>query len=163
MRLPRWMPWIEEVLTGSPAITGVRTFEAEGITDPKYGHVITLRGGAQIALQHGRTSPPSGDLGEEAIVTGEPPAAQTLPELPSTGRTPTRLIEEHLAALIANGGNAEIRAVERKSVRPDAGPRPYCVVVRFHNGADIVVMFRSLAPAGANLSSGGDFQQREEV
>ena len=163
MRLPRWMPWIEGVLTGSPAITSVQSFADAGITDPKFGHVITLRTGAQIMLQWVRTSPPSGDLGDEETVTGEPPAAQTLPELPSTGRTPLRLIEQHLAALIANGRNAEIRAVEQKSTREDAGPRPCCVIVRMHNGSDVFGVFRSLASAGASLSSGGDFQQREEV
>lgn len=162
MRLPRWAPWIEGVLEGSPAITGVQTFADAGITDPRYGHVITLRTGAQIALQWVRTSPPSGDVGDEVPVTGEPPAPQTLPELPTSGRTPLRLIEQHLAALIAGGGNTEIRAVERKSVRADAGPRPCCVVVRLHSGADIFGVFRSMAPAGASFS-GGEFQQREEV
>jgi len=163
MRLPRWAPWVQDVLQGSPAIVDVRTFAEAGITDPQYGHVITLRTGAQVALQWVRTSPPSGDLGDEIPVTGEPPAAQTLPELPSSGKTPLALIEEHLAALIAGGGNAEIRVVERKSVREDAGPRPCCVVVRMHSGADIFGVFRSLASAGASLGSGGEFQQREEV
>ncbi|NDU71237.1 hypothetical protein GWI34_01170 [Actinomadura sp. DSM 109109] len=163
MRLPRWAPWVEEVLKGSPAITSVKPFADAGITDPRYGHVITLRTGAQVALQWARTSPPSGDLGEESHVTGEPPAAQTLPELPSTGKTPLRLIEAHIAALIANGANPEIKAVERKSVREDAGPRPCCVIVRMHSGADVFGVFRSLAPAGASISQGSDFQQREEV
>lgn len=164
MRLPRWAPWVEDVLKGSPAITAVKPFADAGITDLKFGHVITLRTGAQIALQWVRTSPPSGDQPEEeAVATGEPPAAQTLPELPGSGRTPLALVEEHIAALIANGGNAEIRAVERKSVRDDAGLRPCCVIVRMHNGADVFGVFRSMAPAGANLTSGGDFQQREEV
>ncbi|SNR27201.1 hypothetical protein [Actinomadura mexicana] len=163
MRLPRWAPWVEDVLKGSPAITGVKLFADAGITDPQYGHVITLRTGAQVALQWTRTSPPSGDLGEETPVTGEPPASQTLPELPSTGRTPLRLIEQHIAALIANGANPEVKTVERKSVREDAGPRPCCVIVRMHSGADIFGVFRSLAPAGGSISQGGDFQQREEV
>lgn len=162
MRLPRWTPWVQDVLEGSPAITSVRSFADAGITDPQYGHVITLRT-AQVALQWARTSPPSGDLGDEAIVTGEPPAAMTLPELPATGKTPLRLIEEHIAALIAGGGNGEIRAVERKSVREDAGPRPCCVIVRMHSGADVFGVFRSLAPAGASIGQGGDFRQREEV
>jgi hypothetical protein len=162
MRLPRWVPWIEEVLNGSPAITSVQSFADAGITDPRYGHVITLRTGARIQLQWTRTSPPSGDLGDEAIVTGEPPARVTLPELPSTGRTPLRDIERHLVALIANAGNPEIKTVEQKSTREDAGPRPCCVIVRFHNGADIFGAFRSLAPAGAGFS-GGEHQQREEV
>ncbi|MEV3925138.1 hypothetical protein [Actinomadura coerulea] len=166
MRLPRWAPWVEDVLKGSPAFSSVQSFADAGITDPQYGHVITLRTGAQIMLQWARTSPPAGDLGEEAIVTGEPPARMTLPELPTTGRTPLRLVEEHLAALIANAaaeGNPEIRAVERKSTREDPGPRPCCVIVRMHSGADVFGTFRKTAPAGANLSSGSDFQQREEV
>lgn len=164
MRLPRWMPWIEGLLEGSPAITGVKTFADAGITDPRYGHVITLRTGAQALLQWVRTSPPTGDQSEEVVVTGEPPATQTLPELPASGRTPLRLIEQHLAALIANGANPEIRAVERTSTRDDVDPRrPCCVVVRMHSGADIVALFRNLAPAGANLNSGDEFQQREEV
>jgi hypothetical protein len=86
-----------------------------------------------------------------------------LPELPSSGRTSLRLIEQHLAALIANAGNPGIRAVERKSTREDAGLRPCGVIMRMHSGADIVGMFRSLAPAGASIGQGGDFQQREEV
>lgn len=165
MRLPRWVPWVEEVLKGSPAITGVQSFAEAGITDPQYGHVITLRTGARIQLQWMRTSPPSGDLGDEAIVTGEPPARATLPELPSTGRTPLRMVEEHLVALIANAAaesNAEIRTVEQKSTREAPGPRPCCVIVRMHSGADIFGAFRSLAPAGAGFS-GGEHQQREEV
>ena len=163
MRLTRWAPWVEDVLNGSPAITSVKTFADAGITDPQFGHVITLRTGAQAAIQWVRTSPPTGDQSDEVVVTGEPPAAQTLSELPGSGRTQLVQIEEHLAALIANGANPEVKAVERKSTREDAGPRPCCVIVRMHNGSDVFGVFRSLAPAGANLSSGGDFQQREEV
>lgn len=162
MRLPRWIPWVEDVLKGSPAIAKVESFAEAGITDPRYGHVITLRG-ARVEIQWVRTSPPSGDLGDEAIVTGEPPARVTLPELPSSGKTPVRLIEQHLVALIANGGNTEIRTVEQKSTREDAGPRPCCVVVRMHNGSDVFGVFRSLAPAGASIGQGGNFQQRDEV
>ncbi|WP_141583547.1 hypothetical protein [Actinomadura sp. WMMA1423] len=141
----------------------MQTFAEAGIADPRYGHVITLRTGATIGLQWVRTSPPTGDDQEEVPVTGEPPTPLTLPELPSSGRTPLRLIEQHLAALIANGENPEIRAVEQKSARGDTGPRPCGVIVRMHSGADIFGVFRSMASAGASLSSGGEFQQREEV
>lgn len=163
MRLPRWAPWVEGVLSGSPAITSVKPFADAGITDPRFGHIITLSTGAQIELQWVRTSPPSGDDREEVPVTGEPPVPVTLPELPSSGRTSLSLIEQHLAALIVNGGNPEIRAVERKSTREDAGLRPCCVIVRMHSGADIFGVFRNLASAGASIGQGGEFQQREEV
>lgn len=168
MRLTRWTPWVHDVLEGSPGIAGVRTFEAEGITDPRFGHILTLRTGAQISIQWVRSSPPSGDQSEEeAVVTGEPPASRVLPELPTSGQTQLRLVEEHLVALIANAasqGNPEIKSVEQKSVREDADPRrPCCVVVRLHNGSDVFGLFRGLAPAGASISHGGDFQQREEV
>lgn len=116
MRLPRWAPWVEGVLSGSPAITSVKPFADAGITDPRFGHIITLSTGAQIELQWVRTSPPSGDDREEVPVTGEPPVPVTLPELPSSGRTSLSLIEQHLAALIVNGG---IRRSERSS-----GSRP---------------------------------------
>uniref|UniRef100_UPI003F497EA9 hypothetical protein n=1 Tax=Actinomadura sp. CA-154981 TaxID=3240037 RepID=UPI003F497EA9 len=162
------MPWVQEVLQGSPAITQVENYTDAGITNPQYGHVITLRTGARVSIQWVRTSPPTGDQSEEeTVVTGERPALQTLQELPASGRTPLRDIERHLVALIANAaheGNPEVRSVEQKSVREDAGLRPCCVIVRMHNGSQIFGLFRSLAPAGASISSGGEsFQQREEV
>ncbi|GAA4393494.1 hypothetical protein GCM10023088_72960 [Actinomadura verrucosospora] len=162
MRLPRWAPWVGGVLSDSPAITSVKPFGDAGITDPRFGHIITLTTGAQIELQWVRTSPSSGDEHDEVPVTGDPPVPVTLPEMPSSGRTSIRLIEQHLAALIVNGGNPEIRAVERKSTRAEAGLRPCCVIVRMHSGADIFGVFRSLAPAGASLGGGG-FQQGKEV
>lgn len=165
MRLPRWAPWIEDILRGSPAIGQVRTLADDGITDPRYGHILTLRTGAQIALQWVRTSAATGeDHSEpEVPVTGEPLAPVELPDLPASGRVPLELVEAHLAALIINGSHPEIRAVERKSQRPDPGPRPCCVTVHCYSQADIFGLFWQAAPAGAALSSGGDFQQRKEV
>lgn len=165
MRLPRWAPWIEGVLTGSPAITGVRSFADAGITDRPCGHVITLRTGATIAVQWVRTSASGGEdqSQPEEPVTGEPPAPVTLPELPTSGRVPLRLVEEHLAALIAGGGSDEIRAVERKSQRPDPGARPCGINVHMHSGASVYGVFLYTAPAGASIGSGGEFRQREEV
>lgn len=166
MRLPRWAPWVREVLQGSPAITGVKPFAEAGIQDKPVGHIITLRTGATVAVQWVRTSADGNDdhsLPEEPV-TGEPPTAVTLPELPSSGRTSLALVEEHLAALITNGGSSEIRAVERKSVRPEPGPRPYSVIVHMHSGAKVVGLFLRSAPAGASIGQGGgEYQNRDEV
>lgn len=164
MRLPRWAPWVQDVLAGSPAITGVQSFADAGITGKPFGHVITLRTGAKVAVQWVRTSASGGEdqSQPEEPVTGEPPARVTLPELPASGRVPLRLVEEHLAALIAGGGSNEIRAVERKSVRAEPGPRPCGLTVHMHSGADVFGVFVHMAPAGASFS-GGEFEQREEV
>ncbi|MFB4307014.1 hypothetical protein [Actinomadura sp. GTD37] len=164
MRLPRWAPWVQEILTGSPAITQVQSFADAGIADRPCGHVITLRTGANVAVQWVRTSASGGEdqSQPEEPVTREAPAPVTLPELPSSGRTPLTLVEEHLAALITNGGSAEIREVARKSTRPEPGPRPCGIAVHMHSGADVFGVFLHTAPAGGSFS-GGEFQQREEV
>lgn len=165
MRLARWEPWVRDVLNGSPVITGVQRFADAGITTRPCGHVITLRTGATVAVQWVRTSASGGEdqSQPEQPVTGEPPAPVTLPELPASGRVPLTLVEEHLAALITNGGSAEVRAVERKSTRPDAGPRPCGLTIHMHSGADVFGVFLHTVPAGADLTSGGEFQQRKEV
>lgn len=164
MRLPRWAPWVHDVLTGSPAFTGVQTFADAGITGKPFGHVITLRTGATIAVQWVRTSASGGEdqAQPEEPVTGKPPERVEVPDLPASGRVPLTLVEAHLAALIAGGGSDEIRAVERTSQRPGRGTK--CGVnVHMHSGATVYAVFLHTAPAGQAISSGGDYQQREEV
>lgn len=165
MRLPRWAPWVQGVLAGSPAITGVQTFADAGITGKPCGHVITLRTGAAVAIQWVRTSASGGEdqSQPEEPVTGQPPAPVTLPELPASGRVVLTLVEEHLAALIVNGGSDEIRAVERTSQRPDQGSAKCGVNVHMHSGATVFAVFLYTASAGASITSGGEFQQREQV
>lgn len=164
MRLPRWVPWVRDVLAGSPAITEVQAFADAGITDKPCGHVIRLRSGGSVAVQWVRTSASGGEdqSQPEEPVTGQPPEPVTLPELPASGRVALTLVEEHLAALIVNGGNDEIRAVERTSRRP--GESTKCGLnVHMHSGATVYGVFLHTAPAGTSLTSGGEFQQREEV
>ncbi|WP_433225670.1 hypothetical protein [Actinomadura formosensis] len=146
--------------TGAGSVTRARvTRQQEDICD-----CPDVRTGAKIAVQWVRTSASGGEDQDqpEEPVTGEPPASVTLPELPASGRVPLRLVEEHLAALITGGGSNEIRAVERKSVRADPGPRPCGLTVHMHSGADVFGVFVHMTPAGASFS-GGEFEQREEV
>ncbi|MFC4055892.1 hypothetical protein ACFOY4_39915 [Actinomadura syzygii] len=163
MRLPRWAPWIEDVLNGSPSVTGVQTFAAAGIKDKPCGHVITLRTGATVALQWVRTAATGGEdqSQPEEPVTGKPSAPVELPDLPASGRIQLSLIEAHVAALIANGGSDEVSSVERTSQRPDS--KKCGVNVRMHSGANVYGVFLYTAPAGASFNSGGEYQQREEV
>lgn len=163
MRLPRWAPWVHDVLNGSPAITQVQTFADAGIRDKPCGHVVRLRTGATIAVQWVRTSASGGEdqSQPEEPVTGEPPAPVEVPDLPASGKVPLTLVEAHLAALILGAANPEVRAVERTSQRPDGGK---CGVnVHMHSGATVYAVFLHTAPAGAGFSSGGEYRQREEV
>lgn len=164
MRMPRWAPWIAEVMAGSPAISDVQTFADAGIRDKPCGHVITLRTGATIAIQWVRTSASGGEdqsLPEGDPITGEPPAAVEVPDLPASGRVPLTLIEAHLAALILGAQHPEIRAVERTSQRP--GEKKCGINVTMHSGAVVYAVILHTAPAGAATTSGGVYQQREEV
>lgn len=163
MRLTRWDPWIAEVLAGSPAIGSVQTFAEAGIRDKPCGHVITLRTGAKVAVQWVRTSASGGEDQEqpEQPVQGEPPAAVEVPDLPASGRVPLATVEAHLAALILGAQQPEVRAVERTSQRP--GSKKCGVNVHMHSGATVYGVFLHTAPAGAGFSSGGEYQQREEV
>lgn len=164
MRLPRWAPWIAEVMAGSPAIQSVETFEQVGIRDKPCGHVVTLRTGAKVAIQWVRTSASGGEdqSQPEEPVTGEPPRAVEVPDLPASGKVPLTLVEAHLAALITGAVHPEIRAVERTSQRPDW--KKCGVNVHMHSGAVVYAVFLHTAPAGAPISSGGAaYQQREEV
>lgn len=163
MRLPRWAPWIGEVLAGSPAIQEVGTFEQAGITGKPFGHVIRLRTGATIAIQWVRTAASGGEdqSQPEEPVTGEPPAAVEVPDLPASGKVPLALVEAHLAALILGAANPEVRAVERTSERP--GSKKAGVNIHMHSGATVYAVILRTASAGASIGSGGDYQQREEV
>lgn len=165
MRLPRWAPWVEEILAGSPAITQVTPFADAGITDKPFGHIITLRTGSTVAWQWVRTAPPTGEdqSQPEEPVSGQVLEAVTLPELPSSGRTPLQLLEEHLAALIVGGGSDEIRKVERTSTRDEPGMQKCGINIHMHSGAIVYGIVLHTAPAGAPTTSGGAYEQRKEV
>ncbi|WP_131738493.1 hypothetical protein [Actinomadura roseirufa] len=151
------------MLAGSPAISEVQSFEQAGIRDKPYGHVITLRTGAKLAVQWVRTAPNGGEdqSQPETPVTGAPAVAVEVPDLPATGRIPLTRVEAHLAALILGAGNPEIRAVECISQRPDG--KKSGINVSMHSTAVVYGIPLYTASAGQALSMEGAYQQRKDV
>lgn len=167
MRLPRWAPWIGEVLANSPAITDVTPFEAAGITHKPCGHVVTLRTGARVYLQWVRTAATVVDDDHAKPEQGVPGApTEVVPEvtLPTSGQIPLRLIEQHLVALIANTEHPEIAEVVAKSDVDSSTtpPGPCRVAVHFHSGASIIGLFLHTLPAGSSPGR-EEFRQRQEI
>lgn len=167
MKPRRYQPLAEDLIRQSPAVASV---DAVPNGEPGNEHIIytriTFATGAQIIIHWVSTSPQagSGAVGEDdAVVTGPPPEPVTVPELATSGRLKTRDIEQHLAAVLNNGGSDEIRDVAGYSQDPKLGSdqQPYGIRIRFHDESAVYGLFRQMAPAGAR--PGGDFQQREEV
>lgn len=163
MKPRRFAEWAEPILLASPAIAAVTEHEIKDI--PRLSRV-EFATGAQIIIQWAGTAPPTGGgaPGEgDRVVTGQPPAPVKIPELATSGRLRTRDIEQHLAALLNNGGHEEILDVTGYSQDPKLGSetQPYGIRIRFHDDSTVYAYFRRMAPAGGQ--PGGDFQQREEV
>lgn len=157
--------WAEPVIGQSPAVAAVDRMP-DG--DPPCVTRVELATGAQIYLQWVGGAPPTGaaPAGEpDPAVTGPAPAPVQVPELATRGHLRTADVEQHLAALLANGGHDQIVDVSGYSTDPKLGSdtQPYGIRVRFHDGSEVYALFRYTLPRGAAPSSGGEFKQREEV
>jgi hypothetical protein len=165
MKPAHFAPWAEQTIGQSPAVASVtRVPDA----DPPCVTRVELATGAQIYLQWIGGAPPSGSapVGEpDPVVTGPAPAPVQVPELATRGNLRTADVEQHLAALLNNGGHDQLADVSGYSADPKMGSdqQPYGIRIRFHDGSAVWALFRYTLPRGQQPSSGGEFKQREEV
>lgn len=165
MRLDRFHSWAEQTLADakSPSISGVES----GVDGLPFGTRIVLANKAQVHIQWVRTAPPSGDASgsDEKIVTGQAPTPIDVPELAPAGPHATADVERHLAALLNNGGSAELAEVSGYSQDPKLGTKqqPFGVRVLCHSGAVIYGLFRHTLGAGHQPTKETEFRQREAL
>lgn len=155
----------EQVIRQSPAIASITRAPDD---DPPCVTRVELATGAQIYVQWVGAAPPNGggDTGEpDKPVTGPPPAPVKVPELATSGRLRTADIEQHLAALLANGGNTQVRDVAGYSTDPALGSdqQRYGIRIRCHDESAVYALFRHTLPKGQQPGHGSEFNQREEV
>ena len=158
-------PWAERVIGGSPAIASVSRAPGD---DPPYVTRVETAAGGQVYIQWVGGTPPEGSapLGEpDPAVPGPPPEPVKVAQLATSGRLRVRDIEQHLAALLNNGGHDEVADVVGYSADPDhkSDSQPYGLRIRLHSGGVLKGLFRHTLPAGQQPSGGSEFKQREEV
>lgn len=142
-------------------VKDVATVKEAGYDRHPYGLSVTYTTGARVLLQFVGTLP-DGDkhTTPEQIVEGE----QALPEVPvpdvfEGGKVQLGLVDQHLAALLANSGNREIASVTPYTAEPDDHTAVrYGLRVIFHDGSRIQVYVVHALPAGREWPRGGEFQ-----
>lgn len=165
MMTDRFHQYAQETLSaaGSAAIASVEP----GVEGVPFGTRVLLAGGGQVHIQWVRSSSPGGDRaedGSERVVTGQPPAPVPVPPLEGAGGVPVAEVSRHIAALLNNGGNAELARVDAYTDVESLGSpkQPHGVRAVCHSGAQIFGLFRHTLAAGAHGSSEA-FRQRETV
>lgn len=165
MKPEPFRPWAQEQFAKSVAVASV-----DGVQDEQrenahitYTHV-TLATGAKIVIHWVGSSPPV-PVDPDNPVTGQPPAPVKVPELATSGRLRTADIEEHLAALLNNGGHEQVLDVTGYSADPKLGgaTQPYGIRIRFHDESIVYGLFRHTLSKGQQPGQHTEFNQREEV
>ncbi len=161
-------PWAEKIIEQSPAVARVEHGPVgEGDeARPDGGTKITFGNGAQLYIGWVGTAPPTkGGATDESdpAMTGPAPTPITVPDLSASGRLRTENIEQHLAALLANGGHDQILDVTGYTADPKLGSetQPYGLRVRFHDESAVYGLFIHTLSSGQR--PGKPYDQRKEV
>jgi hypothetical protein len=171
MKPADFRPWAEEQLAKSPHIRSV-----EGVQDdrPENSHItythVTFPTGAKVIIHWVGSDPLGGknvNPDGSPVVTGPPPTQVPVPELASAGRLKLLDIETHLAAVLNNGGHAEVAEALGYHQRPDPlrGKRTmqYGLHVGCHSGEAVTGMFIHTLPAGRQPTPQTLYQQLDEL
>jgi hypothetical protein len=159
-------PWAEQVFAQSPAVAAVDAVQQPPPEEYITHTHVTFETGARLVIHWVGTSSPngSGPVGEpDPVVTGPPPAPVKVPDLAASGRLRTAGVEQHLAALLNNGGHDQILDVDGYSAHPKLGSetQPYGIRVRFHDESAAYGLFIHTLSSGQR--PGAEFDQRKEI
>ncbi|WP_049562253.1 hypothetical protein [Nonomuraea sp. SBT364] len=149
MRPMRFQATLQTMLTGSPAITGVRI----PADDPRLDNAVevTLASGARLMLTTiGSAAPGANDYSvPEEIVEGDPLPAVPPVHLDTSNGVRVADVGAFLAAAITNAGSKEISAVQ---VMAPNSPPEHAIEVAFHSGAKVWIYLRHALRAGEQPS-----------
>lgn len=167
MKPQHFAPWAEQTIGQSAAVARVESGGVgRGDEAMPCSTRFTFATGAQVHIGWVCTSPPTGGgaVGEpDAVVTGPIPEPVKVPELRTSGRLRTADIEQHLAALINNGGHEQVQMVRGYTADPKLGSdsQPYGLRIDFHDASTVYGLFIHTLSSGQQ--PGKPYDQREEV
>lgn len=156
MRPPRFEALLADAARHVPVVDGVKTLADAGHTEHRFGVVTHLSDGAQLWWSFTVMARPGDQYSEPegAPVSGDKPAAQEMPAVPS-GSIPDSYLEEALAAaLLQVDHGSEIKAIRRFSDRVPATAIPFGLTVDFHDGAKAFVNSLAAVRSGQSSPSG---------